>query len=103
MFWKSWLNKKKPAEKFVLSGSEQEFTFIWFKKMQVGKTTFYTQKFRQKVHAKNIKEAKEKLSAFVQAKMQLCIFEESKFKISDLNRIEDKFADVEKAIENLFK
>lgn len=103
MFWKSWLNKKKPAEKFVLHGSEQEFTFIWYKKLQAGVTTFYTQKFKTKIKADNLEDAKAKLTKLVAERMKLCIFEESEFKNSDLNKIEDKFADVEKAIDNLLK
>lgn len=103
MFWKSWLNKKKPDEKYVLAGKGQEFVFIWYKKMQIGSTTFFTQKFRQKVQAENIEEAKEKLTQFVAKKMQLCIVEESGFEKTDLAKMEDKLAYVEAAIDNLFK
>ena len=70
---------------------EKEFTFIWYKRMQSGNTTHYTQPFRTKIKARDRDEAKEKLGKFIMGKMSVVICDENDFKKSDYNSFNKHF------------
>jgi hypothetical protein len=70
----NWFKKKKQEDEGI------EYSFIWYKKLESGNKTFYTQPFRTKVRAKSFEEAKEKIRDIEQH------FKESEiiFKVNDL-------------------
>lgn len=70
---------------------ETEFTFIWYKKMQSGGKTHYTQPFRTKVKAKTREEAKDKVINFAMAKMTLQVIEEKDFDSTELMKLQKEF------------
>lgn len=71
--------------------NEQEFTFIWYKKMEIGNKTQYTAKNRTKVRAKSREEAAEKLTKFAMSKMVLVIHEEKDYSASELGQMDKLF------------
>lgn len=76
-----------------LSGTkdETEFTFIWYKKMQTGNKTHYTQPFRTKVKAKSREEAKGKVINFAMHKMTLQVIEEKDFDSTEIMKLQKEF------------
>ena len=93
----NWLKKKKQEDEWI------EYSFIWYKKLESGNKTFYTQPFRTKVRAKNFEEAKEKATKFALGKMKLVIVSEDGFDKTDLSKLEKRFADIYKQMDELFK
>ena len=85
------------------SDDEIEFSFIWYKKLENGNKTYYTQPFRTKVKAKNYEEAKQKATDFALGKMQLVIVSEDSFDKTDLSKFEKFFDDTCKQMDELFK
>jgi hypothetical protein len=83
--FKNW--RKKPVKKDTTKG--KEFSFIWYKKMKVGNTTYYTKTFRTKVTADNFEQAKEKVTNFALNKMTLVIVPEDKFNETDISKLEN--------------
>lgn len=82
-------------------GNLKEFVFIWYKKMQNGNTTHYTEPFRTSVKAKNREEAVEKLNQFALKKMTLCIHDEANFIKSDYSKIQQDFNYMNKAMKDM--
>lgn len=82
---------------------ENEYSFIWYKKLESKNKTFYTQPFRTKVKAKNIEEAKKKVENFALGKMKLVIASESEFNKTDLGKIDKVFDNIYKQMDELFK
>lgn len=82
--------------------NEREFTFIWYKKMQMGDTTYYTQPFRTKVRAKTRDDASKKVEDFALRKMTLVIREEKDYDSSDLNKINKQFDEINKNMNDVF-
>ena len=71
--------------------NEQEFTFIWYKKMEIGNKTQYTSANRTKIKARNREEAVEKMTNFAMRKMVLVIHEEKNYSASDLGQMDALF------------
>ena len=92
-----WLKSKKE------STEETEFSFVWWKEMNVGTKKFYTKPFRTKVKGKNIEEAKEKLKDFALSKMKLVIVPEGNFNKTDLSAFEEKISKISNEIDEFFK
>lgn len=65
---------------------ENEYVFIWYKKMVNGITTHYTQPFRVKIKAKSRKEAVAKVERIALQKMTLVIMDEQDFHTSDVQK-----------------
>lgn len=87
-------------------GNLNEFVFIWYKKMQNGDKTHYTEPFRTVVKANNREEAVEQLTQFALKKMTLCIHDEANFIRSDYSKIQEDFHYMNRAMkdmENKFK
>lgn len=82
---------------------EREYTFIWYKKMQTGDKTHYTQPFRTKVMAKSRDEAAEKVTNFALRKMTLVLREEKDYSSDDLNQINKQFDEVNKTMNDVFE
>jgi hypothetical protein len=93
----NWLKKKKQEDEGI------EYSFIWYKKLESGNKTFYTQPFRTKVKAKSFEEAKEKATKFALGKMKLVIVSEDGFDKTDLSKFEKGFDDIYKQMDELFK
>jgi hypothetical protein len=83
--------------------NEQEFTFIWYKKMELGNNkTQYTAKNRTKVRAKNREEAVEKMTKFAMSKMTLVIHEEKDYSASELGQIDEFFEKFNEQMDKMF-
>jgi|ERR1035437_5501029 hypothetical protein len=82
---------------------EREFTFIWYKKTEIGNKNHYTEPFRTTVTAKDRKDALEKVTNFAMGKMKLVIYDEKHFDSSELGRIRKSFDDMNKMMDNFFK
>ena len=90
----NWFKKKKKEENLI------EYSFIWYKRMENGKNSFYTKPFRTKVKAKNYDEAKQKVVDFALRKMELVIVSEDKFGETDLSQFEDSFNDLKNQMDD---
>jgi hypothetical protein len=73
------------------NGTDKEFIFIWYKKMEIGNKTQYSAKNRTKIIAKNREEAVEKMTNFAMRKMVLVIHEEKDYSASDLGQMDELF------------
>ncbi len=93
-----FLRRKKKKQE---DSNEQEYTFIWYKKMENKDKVFYTQPFRTKVRAKDKNEAVEKVTQFALSKMKLVIVEEDKYTKSDLSNLQKSFDDLYKQMDDL--
>ena len=82
---------------------EQEFTFIWYKKTEIGNKNHYTEPFKTTVTAKDKKEALDKVTNFAMNKMKLVIYDEKHFNSSELGRIRKSFSDMNKMMDDFFK
>ena len=84
---------------------EKEYTFIWYKKMDVssgGKlNVHYTQPYRTKVTAKTRNEAVKKCQDFAMSKMQLVVVDEEFFDKTKLGNIQQMFSTFNKAFDSL--
>jgi len=85
------LFKSKKKIKNVKIEGEQEFTFIWYKKMITGNKTYYTQPFRTKVKAKTREDAKDRVINFAMHKMTLCVIEEKDFDSIEIMKLQKEF------------
>ncbi len=83
--------------------NEREYTFIWYKKMENGNSTYYTQPFRTKIKAKSREEAADKVKDFALRKMTLVIREEKDYDSSDLNKLNKQFDEVNKNMNDVFE
>ena len=80
---------------------QQEFTFIWYKKMISGNKTHYTQPFRTKVKAKTREEAIKKCQDFAMQKMTLVVVEERNFNKNELAIMQQEFDKLTKQFERM--
>ena len=88
---KRFFAKPNVGHQVLGAKDETEFTFIWYKKIQTGNKTHYTQPFRTKVKAKTREEAKVKLVNFVMKKMILHVIEEKDFDTTEIMKIQEEF------------
>lgn len=88
---------KRSKDSAASDDSLQEFVFIWYKRMETGGKTVFTQPFRTKIRAKNELEAKQKMEDFAMRKMELVIIkegDESAFEKDSLMNIQKDFAEM---------
>ena len=88
---KGFFVKPNVSHQFLGAKDETEFTFIWYKKMQTGNKTHYTQPFRTKVKAKTREEAKDKVINFAMNKMTLQVIEEKDFNSTEMMKLQKEF------------
>lgn len=93
----NWLKKKKSEEQGVV------YSFVWYKKLESGNKTFYTQPFRTKVVANSFEEAKDKVTKFALGKHELVIVSENDFNKTDLSKFDAFFDNMRKQMDELFK
>ena len=82
---------------------ETEFSFIWYKKLKTGNTSFYTAPFRTKIKAKTKEEAREKLTKLVNENMKLYIVDEKDFDTTNIGNIQKSFEDINRHMDKTFK
>lgn len=99
MFWNIFgKNKKKiPAP----DDSGISYSFIWYKKMQVGDKTYYTQPFRTKIRGANKEEARIKCMNFAMNKIQLVVIDEDKFSNNEISKLQQEFDKLNEHFKNI--
>lgn len=97
------IEKFKVSEKSnrKLADGDEEFVFIWYKKLKIGNKTHYTEPFRTKIIASDREEAVESLKKFALKRMVLCVHEESDFNNSEYSKIRDSFDEMNKNMEKM--
>jgi len=84
------------------SESETEYSFIWYKKMNVGGKTIFTQPFRTKVIAKSEAEAQVKVVNFALGKMELVVVPEKDYRGTELSNISNLFEELNAKMKKMF-
>lgn len=79
-----------------------EYSFVWYREMNQGDTTYYTQPFRTKVKAENFEQAKEMVTNFASGKMKLVVIPESKFSYSNLSKMKKELNKISKELKDIF-
>ncbi len=99
MFWNIFSKNKKPTAAPENSGIS--YSFIWYKKMQVGNTTYYTQPFRTKIRGANKEEARIKCMNFAMNKLQLVVIDEDRFSDSEISKLQQEFEKLNEHFKNI--
>lgn len=92
----------KKRKKLAESENEQEYVFIWYKKMEVGNKTIFTQPFRTRVMAKSEEEAKNKVTNFALGKMKLVIVPEKDYRSTQLSNLSNLFEELNEKMKKIF-
>jgi len=95
-------NKKYFSDGGQVEGVK-DFTFIWYKKLQNGNKTHYTEPFKTTIKAKNREEAVEQLTQFALYKMILCIHDEDTFNKNDFKEVQNSFNYINKVMSDMEK
>jgi BMFP domain-containing protein YqiC len=101
-FGKKKDDQKVKGERPKSEDDLKEYTFIWYKQMEIGNKIQYTPPNRTKVKARNREEAVEKMKNFAMRKMTLVIREEKDYDSSDLGKINAEFEKLNNYMENIF-
>ena len=98
----AWLLDEAKQANQKESEKEQEFSFVWYKRMVNNGKTHYTEPFRTKIKAKTRELAIEKCQNFAMNKMTLVIWNEADFDKSEISVMQKEFDKLANQMEVMF-